>query len=455
MTTVVMFYAVVVSLLIVPAAMLADRAATLRRVPRRWIWTAALVATITLPALAPWRAVASGAAPASGADASGAPAGSMVSVTWTVVAAGVQDRVAAITATLLSVEPWAVVTWLAASGAVALLYGTAYVALLRRRRQWTRAVVGGSPVLMSGDTGPAVLGIVSPAIALPSWALELDDDSLDIVLQHEREHVRARDPWLVYLGALGTVVMPWHPAVWWLFRRLRLAVEFDCDARVLASGRGRPEDVAAYGELLLAVATRCRPDTRLAIPALIESASTLSRRIAAMCPASVRFVRTKIAAAGLGALLLAAAACNAPVPTGATDAASAVAGPTGPEPASVATPAVQPEPAPPAIVSAPAQSSAPEVVRPGPGIVNPVPMSRRQPPYTSDAMRRKVQGQVQLEAVVSAEGTVTDVRVIKSLDADLDREAVKAARAWTFRPALRDGKPVAIVVMLEMSFTIH
>ena len=58
--------------------------------------------------------------------------------------------------------------------------------------------------------------------------------------QHEREHQRARDPLLLHAAAVGALVMPWNPAVWWMLSRLKLAVEMDCDARVFA--RDGPAD---------------------------------------------------------------------------------------------------------------------------------------------------------------------------------------------------------------------
>jgi TonB family protein len=96
--------------------------------------------------------------------------------------------------------------------------------------------------------------------------------------------------------------------------------------------------------------------------------------------------------------------------------------------------------------------------RPGAGIQNPVLLKEQKPVYTSDAMRAKIQGVVQLEAVVDENGLVNDVRVTRSLDKQygLDQEAIKAARRWLFRPARdRDNKPVPIVITLELTFALH
>ena len=98
------------------------------------------------------------------------------------------------------------------------------------------------------------------------------------------------------------------------------------------------------------------------------------------------------------------------------------------------------------------------VPRGGAGITNPVLLRESKPLYTGDAMRAKIQGTVTLEAVVNPDGSVGDVRVIRSLDRThgLDLEAIKAAKLWFFRPATdRTGKPVAIVVTLEIGFALH
>ena len=96
--------------------------------------------------------------------------------------------------------------------------------------------------------------------------------------------------------------------------------------------------------------------------------------------------------------------------------------------------------------------------RPGSGINFPTLLRQEQPKYTSDAMRAKIQGVVELEAVVLEDGTVGEVRVVKSLDKmfGLDQEAIAAARRWLFRPGTdRSGKPVATIVTLILEFRLH
>ncbi|MCM3881917.1 MAG: energy transducer TonB [Vicinamibacterales bacterium] len=95
--------------------------------------------------------------------------------------------------------------------------------------------------------------------------------------------------------------------------------------------------------------------------------------------------------------------------------------------------------------------------RPGNGVDSPVPISQPKPQYTSQAMRAKIQGTVLLECIVTPDGTVGPVRVLRSLDPTfgLDQEAIKAARSWRFKPGMRKGEAVAVLVTIEMAFTLR
>ncbi|MSO29571.1 MAG: energy transducer TonB [Acidobacteria bacterium] len=95
--------------------------------------------------------------------------------------------------------------------------------------------------------------------------------------------------------------------------------------------------------------------------------------------------------------------------------------------------------------------------RPGNGVLLPKVLREVKPQYTADAMRAKVQGTVLLECVVNPDGTVGSVEVVKSLDRafGLDGEAVKAAKQWRFAPGTRFGEPVAVLVTIELTFTLR
>jgi periplasmic protein TonB len=97
------------------------------------------------------------------------------------------------------------------------------------------------------------------------------------------------------------------------------------------------------------------------------------------------------------------------------------------------------------------------VYRPGNGVELPRVLQEVKPQYTAEAMRAKMQGTVLLECVVLPDGTVGNVEVVKSLDPTfgLDQEAIKAAKKWRFQPGRRFGEPVAVLVTIELTFTLR
>lgn len=94
---------------------------------------------------------------------------------------------------------------------------------------------------------------------------------------------------------------------------------------------------------------------------------------------------------------------------------------------------------------------------PGNGVTYPKVLREVRPVYTSEGMRAKTQGEVEIEAVVLADGSVGEVRVVKSLDRQfgLDEEALKAARQWRFTPCTRQGVAVNCKITIVLEFRIH
>jgi len=82
-------------------------------------------------------------------------------------------------------------------------------------------------------------------------------------------------------------------------------------------------------------------------------------------------------------------------------------------------------------------------------------LSKPRPAYTDRARERNVQGTVQLLIAFDVSGKVGPMMVIKSLDDDLDRAAIIAARGITFTPPTKNGVPYSTVKIVEYSFTIY
>ena len=98
-----------------------------------------------------------------------------------------------------------------------------------------------------------------------------------------------------------------------------------------------------------------------------------------------------------------------------------------------------------------------QVYQPGNGVSPPKLIKEVKPEYTPEARAAKIQGTVLLSAVVLEDGTVDNVTVLRSLDTKygLDGQAVKAAKQWMFSPGMKDGKPVAVKVTIELAFTLR
>jgi hypothetical protein len=197
----------------------------------------------------------------------------------------------------------------AGSGAVACL--ALIVVLIRLRGledRFDRGVVDGHAVLVSPDLGPALFGVFTPRIVLPRWALALEPHDRRLILEHEQRHADARDPLLLFASTLLVALQPWNVALWAMRARLRLALETDCDQRVLVLH----PDVRRYAELLLLVNQK----TTMLAPsvAFAERPSSVEHRIRAMLAPRVRRVTGALAFVGAAAIGLLVVAWKLPVP---------------------------------------------------------------------------------------------------------------------------------------------
>ena len=95
----------------------------------------------------------------------------------------------------------------------------------------------------------------------------------------------------------------------------------------------------------------------------------------------------------------------------------------------------------------------------GNGVTSPVLIKEVKPNYTGDAMRAKLQGVVEMEAVVLPDGSVDPnrIRITRSLDSNfgLDQQAIIAVKQWRFRPGTLKGQPVPVIVNVELTFTLR
>jgi TonB family protein len=82
------------------------------------------------------------------------------------------------------------------------------------------------------------------------------------------------------------------------------------------------------------------------------------------------------------------------------------------------------------------------------------PMATRKvdPAYPTQLMRENVHGTVILYAVIHADGSVGDVRVLRGVEQRLDRYATEAVQQWKFDPATKNGTPVDVEATFQIPF---
>jgi beta-lactamase regulating signal transducer with metallopeptidase domain len=283
-----MLYGTKVALLVGLAALALERVAAWRGLPRRGLWAGALVLSVALPALAvltprqvmPPPVVVTNASPASATAPQPVvtPQFRAPDTAASLASKSLPNQHDHLTwPTRALVEQVLRTMWLAASAGLVIFYALLGLRLRTVARHWQRERINDQEVWVTEALGPAVYGLINPVILIPRWALDAGSSARTVVLAHEQQHIAARDPALLLLGLSLLVIAPWNLPLWWQLRRLRFAIEVDCDARVLRHGA----EPGSYGEVLLAIGEQ-RTITPVGATALTEPASQLQRRIRIM-----------------------------------------------------------------------------------------------------------------------------------------------------------------------------
>jgi bla regulator protein blaR1 len=297
-----MLYVVVITLLLSGAALAAEHAARLRRARSRWIWTLTIVASLGIPTL-----IASVSiqvpdllTPTVSRKATALrelTSVQVVPLSW--VRGRTGNTVESVSENRVLQRAWVVVS-------VALLAALVLNGLYLqwRKRRWRIGTVGGVPVYVAPDAGPAVVGLLRPRIVVPEWLAHASPSRQAMVIAHEQSHLRAHDPQVLTVALFLLVLMPWNLPLWWQLHRLRYAIEVDCDTRVLKGGL----DTEQYGETLIDVSQH--PFEYIgSVAAMSESRSFLEERIKMMVrSADKRGAVTAVIFGGVALALVAVAA---------------------------------------------------------------------------------------------------------------------------------------------------
>lgn len=324
MTLQIVAYSLVVGAALALVGHCCERIAAWRAVPRRLVWVVILATSIGYPLAAVLVAKPAAAPAAMRADLAGAlpsvrPSGTQPALAPDMTPAApaapdAQESFRVAPATISGTATWQpqwslpgvsdsslAATWIVLSAFIYLYLLAASFLLHRRVARWRPATVCGQPVLVSATTGPALVGIWRPRIVVPQWFLDEPPDRQALILAHERMHQWSHDPLLLRVALLVVAAVPWNLPLWWQLRRLRRAIELDCDARVMRTGAR----AVAYGEVLLHVAQRAGA-TPVGAVAMSQPASTLEYRIRHLTPVPVR--RAVLRASGAAMLAMGGAA---------------------------------------------------------------------------------------------------------------------------------------------------
>src|SRR2546426_4537299 len=95
------------------------------------------------------------------------------------------------------------------------------------------------------------------------------------------------------------------------------------------------------------------------------------------------------------------------------------------------------------------------VFRVGGGVSAPKAIYQPEPEYSEEARKAKYQGTCVLWLIVGPDGKPRDIKVSRNLGMGLDEKAIQAVKTWKFEPAMKDGKPVAVEISVEVEFRLY
>jgi protein TonB len=90
----------------------------------------------------------------------------------------------------------------------------------------------------------------------------------------------------------------------------------------------------------------------------------------------------------------------------------------------------------------------------GGGVSTPVPIYTVEPEFSEEARKAKFMGVVLVNLIVDANGRPQNVHTLRGVGMGLDEKAVEAVKQYKFRPAMKNGKPVAVELNVEVNFQI-
>jgi TonB family protein len=94
-------------------------------------------------------------------------------------------------------------------------------------------------------------------------------------------------------------------------------------------------------------------------------------------------------------------------------------------------------------------------MRPGGGVSAPVVIYSVDPEFSDEARRAKYQGVCLVSLIVDVHGNPQHIQIVRALGMGLDEKAVEAVKQYKFKPAYYHGKPVPVLINIEVNFRIY
>jgi TonB family protein len=267
--------------------------------------------------------------------------------------------------------------------------------------------------------GPVVLGLRRAMLLVPEGFFAAEDAAdVAAALAHECAHIARRDYAKNLLYELVAAAVAYHPACWWMRRRIAETREMVCDEMAADSVDDRPEYAASLLRLATAMAL---PSTRAGHAIGVFDANILEERIMRLTMDLPKMSRVrKVAMAVVTTIAL----------VGGVATAAALSVDVAPQ-------------------------SKETIYHVGNGVTPPVLTHSVDAEFSKKAKDAKYQGVSVVSLVVDAHGMPQHVRTVKKLGMGLDEKAIEAVRQYRFNPSTLHGKPVAVAITIEVNFHIY
>ncbi|HTH53977.1 MAG TPA: M56 family metallopeptidase [Edaphobacter sp.] len=270
--------------------------------------------------------------------------------------------------------------------------------------------------------GPVTMGIRRAALLFPTGFLSgVTKEDLDAVMAHECAHILRYDFLKNLLYNAFALPMSYHPLLHRTLSRVEETREMICDAMAAEAIAGRESYAKSLLRLALLMVERKPARTLHAIG--IFDDNSFERRVMSLTGEKIAMGRAR------RLVMIAVCAMAAVVTCGSAVALRMDVG-------------VKKEAAAPIKVKA--------------SVIASNLIYDKHPVYPAEAKEKNdtVDGPVVLEAIISKEGFVKDLRVKQSLRPDYDRSALDAVREWRYRPYMLNGEPTEVETTITVNYSI-